>query len=206
MRTKVFLSIFIALSLFGCKSPTDSVQSTQLFSLQKAWIYSTQTFDLNGTVGAPSIDSVYIDSTMIHNGKTNYFLSNNNVIIVDSTGLMTGYDLTGCLCETFQIPGITGDTILRRDSIPTKVNGKVAFGTIIIFVKNADTSITVPAGTFMCEAYEIQILANNILTGSSALSYISPTVGLVESDSYTTDTTTGKVFLTSREQLIRTIK
>ena len=206
MKTKALISILIAISFFGCKSPTESAQSQSNFSLQKAWIYSDLTIDPIDSVKMSVIDSVFIDSTTIHSGKTNYWLSNNNVIIVDSNGFMTGYDGTGCLCDAFKIPATTGDTVSRHDSIPTKVNGNVEFGRIIIFVENADTSITLPAGTFRCAEFEIIVSIYNNPTGSRGFSFISPTVGLIESDSYTIDSATGKIYLSSRKQLIRTVK
>jgi hypothetical protein len=203
MKTSILITILFSTVLFGCKyDPTQSAEET--FTDKTQWIYSDQTYSADGMSLIATQDTVTIDSSSISNGEKTINLSDNSTLKLSANGsdwILLQFSSSTAIGILSPFPGITGDTIIKRTNIPTKVDGKIASGTIIIFIKAIDIPVSVPAGGFACTNYETDFLINDTLK-TKTLTYVSGSVGIIQKEYYLTDPNTGKLYLTERRRLI----
>ncbi len=202
-------SIFILLSvaLFNCKSSTDANQQSDSFSESDSWIYSDQEFFGNGQFGSFNIDSLSVVSSTIKNGNKNITLTNATTEVLDPSGkVIIEYSYNFSSPFKYKIPTNFGDTISQLNSIPLKVNGIVYVGSIITIAGNGDTLITVPAGLFHCACFRTETFYNKTFLAAINFRFICPTVGLIKSESYDFDSSSGIRWLADQYQLIKIVK
>jgi hypothetical protein len=193
----------VALLFGGCV--TDSGMNTPTsFPQDNSWVYSTQSFDANGNaVGAVTYDSVFVASQK----DGIFYLSDSSADLKVKDGLIVEYNNIGSNCNTQPIPSTLGDTTFKVNSVPAKIAGQIGATDFRIFGVKNNTVVTVPAGTFNCTEYILsaRLECPNIYYAKVTY-FISPSAGLVKSETFDTDTATNKLYLTGRKELIKFVQ
>lgn len=203
MKTKTLLSVFVALCLFGCKSTTGPTSSPNNFTIGDSSIYSYQTFDINGQQGATTYDTVSIVSTNTIGGKKQFVLSNGAIIVLDSNGAGTISEyIEADLLLAYVIPSRRGDTLFKGDTIPVKIGGVVGLAMLLLTAGNPDTVITVPAGVFHTAVFDLaMIFISDPTMRTTGKIFISPSEGIIQRESFTTELATKNLYLANLLQL-----
>jgi len=206
MRNNTLIFILFGLGFFGRKNATQPTQPSDVFTQGNSWIYSNASFDSTGKAGASSIDTVSITSTQITGGKKHLLLSDGSTLVLISNGDWALSEVWENLitCSPYRIPSTPGDTVFMLNSVPTKVNGVVGAGNFVSFVKATGVTVTVPAGTFNCYEFELDLTIVNTSILARTLKYISSSVGVVKRETYQRDTMTGLFYLSDVRQLLGT--
>lgn len=207
---KILLCIFLltAVSLLSCRDQINSPQNggvytPEPFTTDTTWVYSVDSYDSTGALSSTKMDTLTIDSVSITNEQKRVTFSDGTAVILDTNGALwtlLKYHPNICECTMIVIPAKTGDTIYKTSGIPIKINGKVGVGTINAFIKDVDQIVTVPAGKFTSFIFEIDLTLVGSTAYAKVLTYINPTVGVVQRDYYETDSS-GTLYLMSRSQL-----
>jgi hypothetical protein len=203
MRNSILLFIAAGVCFIGCNSVTQSPQSLDPFAVSNSWTYSTTTFDVNGNVIGEGSDTVSIINTQISGDKKEQSLNNGTRLKLTRNGdwILSEVWENMLGCSPYSIPSTPGDTMFTLHSIPTKINNVVGPGNYTAFVKSANVTVTVPAGTYTCYVFELDFTIENSSSYGKTLTYISPIVGIVQREFYQGDTAAGTYYLVSRRQL-----
>jgi hypothetical protein len=202
MKTKFIISVFFLTALFACKSnPTQS--TPEAFTDKTERIYGSETYGADGMSLTVTQDTVTVDSSSISNSQKTIYFSDNSVLTLSANGsdwTLSQFNPSSTFCTLSAFPGITGDTILKRSGIPTKIDGKAVQGMLTFFIKDVNVPVSVTAGDFNCTVFETDLSVDGIIKEKDLL-YVSGSAGTVTSEDYKIDNT-GKLYLYKRRKLI----
>ncbi len=172
------LFCFVVFMLTSCKkdNPVDTSPSVkQIWPLKpgNTWAFSTIGYDTTGAVRDSGSGAFVVTTDTIVGGETWYHMTG-----LGSTLLTNRSD--GFWGMPKSVPGL----IFKY---PASAGDSWNYGDQYIFLQSADTSITVPAGTYHCYKYRF----------SMDDYYLCPGVGIIAEDSYLS-TNSGRLYIESR--------
>lgn len=203
-----FLLAFVVAALgsivAGC-STVNTPTSQPSFTSATRWTYALDSLDASGTSTFHDTIDVTLAATGFFNGIKLDTLSDGSIATLTNDGdnyTLNRMSVITELCGAeFGVPATAGDTLTTL-SIPMKVNGALVQGRIVVYVKSVNVSITVPAGTFVCDKFAMAITSPTSGLMDWYYCYVSPKVGVVEKDYFRPDPATSKPNEYLRVQLI----
>jgi len=175
LAVSLFILFFL---LIGCKDESNIVNPTaetiEIVPLKvgNSWSFKTTVYDTLGSIVSTTVDSFSVVSDTLINGKK-YFIF--------STGVLRWNNDSG-----FWITMAPDSLLLYK--FPANVGDEYSYNIKVIC---KDSSIVVPKGTFKCYGY----------SGSVAIDYVSPGVGLVKEEWYK-NKLSGVKYLYQKQELL----
>jgi hypothetical protein len=175
----------VVIMLASCKkdNPVDSSSSAkQIWPLKlgNTWAFNTIEYDTTGAV--------------THSGSGTFLVTADTMVAGETWYHIAGTGSEGEMFYTNRLDGFWGMSksgaglskgLLFKHPVSTGDNWN--FGDEYVFLQSADTSITVPAGTYHCYKYRF----------SMGDYYFCPGVGIIAEDSYSS-TNSGRLYIESR--------
>jgi hypothetical protein len=179
------LFCFVVFMLTSCKkdNPVDSSPSVkQIWPLKpgNTWAFSTIEYDTTGAVTQSGSGALVVTTDTIVGGETWYHIP----------GVGSGWPMfytnrsDGFWGMSNSTSGLFKGLFFKY---PVSAGDSWNFGDQYIFLQSADTSITVPAGTYHCYKYRV----------SMDDYYFCPGVGIIAEDSYS-NTNSGRLYIEGR--------
>ncbi|GBD87654.1 hypothetical protein BMS3Abin03_01588 [bacterium BMS3Abin03] len=161
MKNLLFFLLLLLAAFAGCNKEdnivTPAAKTLEIVPLKvgNVWSYQTTTYDTSGNIISTSVDSFSIVSDTIINGRKTFILS---------TGVLRWNNESGYWVST------NTDSLLLY-KYPANVGDQYSSDLKVISI---DSMIVIPRGTFRCYGY----------SGSVAIDYVSPGVGLTKEEWY----------------------
>jgi hypothetical protein len=185
----VSLSMLVAATMIaGCSKPTpvssDGTDVIMPLKVGNRWIGRWSFFDSTGVISSTRLDTVTVLSEEMI-GSEKWFRVDGNVLRTNRTD---GYWAQGSLFGPnlmAKYPAAIGDTFGTDYFLQTFPDGSTGeMITYYLSVVSTSTSVTVPAGTFICHEYKSNYSMPNgvMLDNQEERYYYAPGKGMIKSE------------------------
>jgi len=195
MHKMVITVCSILLLISGCDKKSDSIVGSQplrneIFPLVigNLWVFNYSRFDSTGVLLSSEINSFGVEKDTLVNGSRWFMLFGPIYLYANRDSGLCGLGSSG-IQLLYKYPASVSDSYY------------VAYSEYV-HIKSTDTSITTSLGKFSCYAYEhIYPPQFNMKGGSRSVEYLSPGIGQIKIESYTSSATNDNQYLASTSEL-----